>query len=68
MLDLRLRGLGLYSKTCEKRSLKIDKIKILMTNGSLMKVKVLQNAYLPMAGNPGLHYPGKYMLIFDFNV
>ena len=28
-----------YSKTCEKRPLKIDKIKILMTNGSLTKVE-----------------------------
>ena len=28
-----------YSKTCVKRPLKIDKTKILMTNGSLMKVK-----------------------------
>ena len=29
----------MYSKTCLKRSLKIDKTNILMTNGSLMKVK-----------------------------
>ena len=28
-----------YSKTCVKRTLKIDKTKILMTNGSLMKVE-----------------------------
>ena len=28
-----------YSKTCVKRPLKIDKTKILITNGSLMKVK-----------------------------
>ena len=28
-----------YSKICLKRPLKIDKTKILMTNGSLMKVK-----------------------------
>ena len=28
-----------YSKTCEKRPLKIDKIKILMTNGSFTKVE-----------------------------
>ena len=28
-----------YSKTCVKWPLKIDKTKILMTNGSLMKVK-----------------------------
>ena len=28
-----------YSKTCLKRPLKIDKTKILMTNGSLMKVE-----------------------------
>ena len=28
-----------YSKTCLKRHLKIDKPKILMTNGSLMKVE-----------------------------
>ena len=31
-----------YSKTCVKRQLKKDKTKILMTNGSLMKVKVLR--------------------------
>ena len=29
----------LFSKTCVKQSLKIDKTKILMTNGSLMKVE-----------------------------
>ena len=28
-----------YSKTCVKRPLKIDKTKILMTNGSLIKVE-----------------------------
>ena len=28
-----------YSKTCEKRPLKINKTMILMTNGSLMKVE-----------------------------
>ena len=28
-----------YSKPCLKRPLKIDKTKILMTNGSFMKVK-----------------------------
>ena len=28
-----------YSKTCLKRSLKIDKTKVLMENGSLMKVE-----------------------------
>ena len=27
-----------YSRTCLKRPLKIDKTKVLMTNGSLMKV------------------------------
>ena len=27
-----------YSKTCRKRPLKIDKTKVLKTNGSLMKV------------------------------
>ena len=31
-----------YSKTCVKRPLKIDKTKILMTNGSLMKVKSIE--------------------------
>ena len=30
---------SVYSKTCVKRPLKIDKTKILMTNGSLMKVE-----------------------------
>ena len=29
----------MYSKTCLKRPLKIDKTKILMTDGSLMKVE-----------------------------
>ena len=29
----------MYSKTCVKQQLKIDKTKILMTNGSLMKVE-----------------------------
>ena len=29
----------MYSKTCVKGHLKIDKTKIFMTNGSLMKVK-----------------------------
>ena len=29
----------MYSKTCLKQPLKIDKTKILMTNGSLMKVE-----------------------------
>ena len=33
-----------YSKTCLKRSLKIDKTKVLKTNDSLMNVEVLQNA------------------------
>ena len=33
-----------YSKTCVKPPLKNKQKKILMTNGSLMKVKVLQNA------------------------
>ena len=28
-----------YSKTCVKRPIKIDKTKILMTNGSLLKVE-----------------------------
>ena len=31
----------IYSKTCVKRPLKIDKTKILMTNGSLMKVEII---------------------------
>ena len=41
------KGSVLYSKTCVKRPLKnqIDKIKLLLTNGSLIKVKVLQNAH-----------------------
>ena len=30
---------NIYSKTCLKQPLKIDKTKILITNGSLMKVK-----------------------------
>ena len=29
----------LYSKTCVKRPIKIDKTKIFMTNGSLMKIE-----------------------------
>ena len=35
-----------YSKTCVKRPLKIDKTKILMSNGSLRRPKVLPNAPL----------------------
>ena len=35
-----------YSKTCLKQPLKKDKTKIFITNGSLVKVKVLQNAPL----------------------
>ena len=37
---------SIYSKTWLKRPLKIDKTKVLMTNGSLMKVEILQNALL----------------------
>ena len=33
-----------YSKTCVKQRLKIDKTKILMTNGSLMKVESIADA------------------------
>ena len=40
-----------YSKTCLKQPLKIDKIKVLIENGSLMKVKVLQNAPLGAFSN-----------------
>ena len=36
----------MYSKTGLKGNSKIDKIKILMTNGSLIKIKILQNAPL----------------------
>ena len=36
----------LYTKTCVKRPLKKDKIKVLMTNGILMKVESMQNAPL----------------------
>ena len=36
----------LYSKTCLKRPLKIDKIKILMTDGSLMKVESIAECSL----------------------
>ena len=32
-------SVGRYNKTCVKRPLKKDKIKILLANGSLMKVK-----------------------------
>ena len=32
---------NIYSKTCLKQPLKLDKTKILMTNGSLMKVERL---------------------------
>ena len=35
-----------YSKTCLKKTLKIDKTKILMTNGSLMKVKSITKCSL----------------------
>ena len=36
----------LYSQTCLKRPLKIDKTKILMTNGSLMKVESIAECSL----------------------
>ena len=39
-------GMHMYSKTCLKQPLKIDKTKVLTTNGSLMHGKVLQNAIL----------------------
>ena len=35
-----------YSKTCLKRPLKIDKTKILKTNGSLMNFKSIADALL----------------------
>ena len=37
--NLYLYPIFVYSKTCVKQSLKIDKTESLMTNGSLMKVK-----------------------------
>ena len=43
-LDPSWLALLWYSKTCVKRLLKIDKSKVLITNGSLTKVKELQNA------------------------
>ena len=33
------KNIYMYSKTCVKQPLKKDKTKVLMTNGSLMKVK-----------------------------
>ena len=38
-LDVYFVWAFIYSKTCIKRPLKIDKTKLFMTNGSLMKVK-----------------------------
>ena len=43
---LSVRVKSVYNKTCLKRPIKIDKTKILMTNGSLMKVESIQNAPL----------------------
>ena len=37
-----------YSKTCVKRPIEIDKTKILMTNGSLMKVKSIAEWNAPL--------------------
>ena len=44
----RIKGLDqiIYSKTCVKRPSKIDNIKILMTNGSLMKVESIAECSL----------------------
>ena len=44
MSPLASRRQLFYSKTCLKRTLKTDKTKILMTDGSLIKSKALQNA------------------------
>ena len=35
----------IYSKTCEKRPLKIDKTKIIMTNGSSMNVERIAESF-----------------------
>ena len=34
-----------YSKTCLKQPLKMDKTKILMINGSLVKVKIIAESF-----------------------
>ena len=41
----------MYSKTCVNVHSKLDKSKILMTNGSLFKIKILQNAPLGSLSN-----------------
>ena len=38
--------INVYSKTCVKRPLKIDKTKVLMTPGSLMKVESIAECLL----------------------
>ena len=45
VLHLRSEG-GWFDTVLRKRPVKIDKTNILITNGSLMKSKVLQNAPL----------------------
>ena len=46
-----------YSKTCVKRPLKKDKTKILMTNGSLMKVESIAECSIVAFCNAfDLHY------------
>ena len=42
----RHKGNSNYNKTCLKRPLKIDKTKILMTNGNLMKVESIAECSL----------------------
>ena len=43
--------LAYYNKTCVKRPLKKDKTKILMTNGSLMKVESMQYFWPAFSNN-----------------
>ena len=44
----------MYSKTCPKQPLKIDKTKILKTNGSLMKVFCIHKEFIPGTGRMGI--------------
>ena len=45
---IRTHTFPLYSKTCVKRLLKIDKTNVFMTNGSLMKVESIAECPPPL--------------------
>ena len=54
-MDTMVEFKRVYSKACVKRPLKIDKTKILMTNGSLMQVKsiALEHSAILLTGIKG---------------